>query len=156
MYSPKDGQPCADHERASGEGVVHQEYTLIKIEVLSPFPAKLQALEGKKVYLVAGTLRPETMYGQTNVWVLPDGDYGAFEMINGDIFICTERAARNMAFQDMTKEPGKYPCIVRLKGWDILGIPCRAPLTSYPVVYTLPMLTISPNKVIINTCITNV
>jgi hypothetical protein len=23
------------------------------------------------------------MYGQTNSWVLPDGDYGAFEMANG-------------------------------------------------------------------------
>jgi leucyl-tRNA synthetase len=26
-----------------------------------------------KVFLMAATLRPETMYGQTNCWVLPDG-----------------------------------------------------------------------------------
>ena len=30
------------------------------------------ALSGKRVYLLAATLRPETMYGQTNCWVRPD------------------------------------------------------------------------------------
>jgi leucyl-tRNA synthetase len=34
IYSPLDGQPCADHDRATGEGVNPQEYTLIKLEVL--------------------------------------------------------------------------------------------------------------------------
>ena len=34
MYSPLDGQPCADHDRSSGEGVGPQEYTLIKMEAL--------------------------------------------------------------------------------------------------------------------------
>lgn len=34
VYSPKDGQPCADHDRASGEGVGPQDYTLIKLKVL--------------------------------------------------------------------------------------------------------------------------
>ncbi len=57
-----------------------QEYTLIKIQVLSPLPAALQSLEGKKVYLVAATLRPETMYGQTNCWLGPDITYIAFEV----------------------------------------------------------------------------
>lgn len=34
VFSPLDGQPCADHDRASGEGVGPQEYTLIKMRVL--------------------------------------------------------------------------------------------------------------------------
>jgi len=69
IYSPLDGQPCADHDRATGEGVQPQEYTLIKMEVVSPFPSKLGVLEGRRVFLAAATLRPETMYGQTNAWV---------------------------------------------------------------------------------------
>ncbi|PKI66235.1 hypothetical protein CRG98_013403 [Punica granatum] len=32
MYSLLDGQPCADHDRASGEGVQPQDYALIKME----------------------------------------------------------------------------------------------------------------------------
>lgn len=44
VYSPKDGQPCADHDRASGEGVGPQEYTLVKMEVLA-LPSALSSLE---------------------------------------------------------------------------------------------------------------
>ena len=33
IYSPKDGQPCMDHDRSSGEGVGCQEYTLIKMKI---------------------------------------------------------------------------------------------------------------------------
>jgi len=146
IYSAKDGQPCADHDRQSGEGVVPQEYTLIKLELIPPLPAKLQHLADKKIYLVPGTLRPETMYGQTNCWVLPDCDYGAFEINDTDVFICTKRAAKNLAYQNYSKEFGVVKCLAELKGWDILGIPVKAPLSKYPVIYTLPMLTINPNK----------
>lgn len=46
VFSPLDGQPCADHDRASGEGVGPQEYTLIKMKVLE-LKGKLSELEGK-------------------------------------------------------------------------------------------------------------
>lgn len=42
IYSPKDGQPCMDHDRSSGEGVGPQEYTLIKMKVVSDPPQKLK------------------------------------------------------------------------------------------------------------------
>jgi leucyl-tRNA synthetase len=49
------------------------EYTLIKIEFLKlSEPMKLK-LEGRRVFLVAATLRPETMYGQTSCFLLPSG-----------------------------------------------------------------------------------
>lgn len=32
----------------------------------------VSVLSGKDVYLLAATLRPETMYGQTNCWVRPN------------------------------------------------------------------------------------
>lgn len=46
---------------------------------------KLAALEGKDVFLAPATLRPETMYGQTNCFVLPDGDYGAYEVCEREV-----------------------------------------------------------------------
>jgi leucyl-tRNA synthetase len=146
IFSPLDGQPCADHDRSKGEGVGPQEYTLIKIQCLE-LPASLQEkFAGKKVYLVAATLRPETMYGQTNCYVLAEGEYGVFEMKNDEYFICSHRAARNLAYQEMTKEFGKYPCLADVKGQDLIGLPLKAPLSSYEVVYALPMLTISMGK----------
>ncbi|XP_076467867.1 leucine--tRNA ligase, cytoplasmic-like [Babylonia areolata] len=146
IFSPKDNQPCMDHDRSSGEGVGPQEYTLIKMKVKEPFPAKLQPLSGKPVYLVAATLRPETMFGQTNCWVKPDMKYVAVAMKSGDVFVCTHRAARNMSYQEMTGELGKMDVLAELTGQDIMGIALKAPLTSYDPVYTLPMLTIKYGK----------
>lgn len=60
--------------------VLPQEYNLIKMDVVSPFPYKLGVLEEKRVLLVVTTLRPENMYGQTNAWVLPDENYRALEI----------------------------------------------------------------------------
>lgn len=59
---------------------------------------EIPGLEGRNVFLVAATLRPETMYGQTNCFVKPDGVYGAYEMRNNEVFICAQRAVKNMAF----------------------------------------------------------
>lgn len=146
IFSPKDKQPCMDHDRASGEGVGPQEYTLIKMKVLKPYPEKLQVVSNKPVYLVAATLRPETMYGQTNCWVHPEMRYIAYSLANGDVFISTERAARNMSYQEFFKEEGKIDILVKLVGQDIMGVSLEAPLTSNKIIYTLPMLTIKEDK----------
>lgn len=147
IYSPKDGGPCADHDRqSSGEGVLPQEYTLVKQEVLAPFPDALKVLEGKKVYLVPATLRPETMYGQTNCFVLPTGDYGAYEINDTEVFICSAQAARNLSYQGFSKKEGHPVCLLELRGQDLIGLPLRAPLAKYPVIYVLPMKTISTTK----------
>lgn len=146
IFSPKDGQPCMDHDRSTGEGVGPQEYTLIKLKVLEPYPPKFSSMKGKNIYLVAATLRPETMYGQTNVWIRPDMKYIAHELKNGDVFVCTKRSARNMAYQDFTAEDGKVKVLVELIGQDIMGIALSGPLTSYKKIYTLPMLNIKEDK----------
>ncbi|XP_071938457.1 leucine--tRNA ligase, cytoplasmic-like [Coffea arabica] len=146
IYSPLDGQPCADHDRASGEGVLPQEYTLIKMEVVPPFPAKMSVLEGKKVYLAAATLRPETMYGQTNAWVLPEGKYGAFEISDTEVFILTRRAALNLAYQRLSRIAEQPTCLVELTGQDIIGLPLRSPLAFNDMIYALPMLSVLTEK----------
>lgn len=146
IYSVADNQICADHDRtAESEGIGPQEYTLIKLKVLE-FNGALKPLEGRNVYLAAATLRPETMYGQTNCYVLPTGQYGAFESINDEVLIIAERAAKNMAYQDLTKEHGKYVKILDVMGQDLIGVPLKAPLAPYDKVYALPMLTISMEK----------
>lgn len=160
IFSPHDNQPCADHDRSSGEGVLPQEYVAIKLQVVEPLPAVLKPFADRKIFLVAGTLRPETMYGQTNCWILPTGDYGAFAVGNNEAFICTERAAKSkvlrayytyilldFAYQEIAETPGKITCLAKFKGSDIIGAPLKAPLAPYNIVYTLPMTTIHPDKV---------
>ena len=142
VFSPKDGQPCADHDRASGEGVGPQEYCLVKMRVraeeleaccgFSAVAARLAASHpGSPIFLLAATLRPETMFGQTNCWALPAGEYGVYEGASPSspssasasasaaaaaadsdgnpsssaspppLYIVGGHAARNMAYQDL-------------------------------------------------------
>ena len=86
------------------------------------------------------------MYGQTNIWIHPDLEYGAYQVNDTEAFICTARSARNMAFQNLSKTPREVTELAKFTGSDIMGIPVKAPLAQYDVVYTLPMSTISPKK----------
>uniref|UniRef100_A0A803L6R5 leucine--tRNA ligase n=1 Tax=Chenopodium quinoa TaxID=63459 RepID=A0A803L6R5_CHEQI len=131
------------------KGSKPQEYTIIKMEVVPPFPAKLSTLEGRKVYLAAATLRPETMYGQTNAWVLPEGKYGAVEINETDVYVVTERAALNLTYQTYSRVPEKPTCLVELTGHELIGLPLKSPLAQNEVIYTLPMLTILTDKEIV-------
>ena len=45
-----------------------------------------------------------------------------------------------------TYETGKYIKLGEFKGDTLLGLPIRAPNAVYPVVYTLPLMTISMTK----------
>ncbi|KAI6243080.1 Leucyl-tRNA synthetase [Aphelenchoides fujianensis] len=137
IYSPKDGQPCMDHDRASGEGVGPQEYTLIKIRVLSPLPRELEETK-RPVFLVAATLRPETMYGQTNCFLHPDLSYAAFYV-----------GGNNEEIFGFTRETGKVEYVEnceQIKGSVFIGAKLKAPLTSYEHVYALPMMGIKEDK----------
>lgn len=148
VYSPIDAQPCADHDRASGEGVQPQDYTLIKMELLKlpNIPNAGEVFGDREVYLPAATLRPETMYGQTNCWVLPSGDYVAFEMANGAVYIASAHSGRNMAYQDFFEEFGKTKELCALKGSDLIGLPLKAPLAQYEEIHVLPLMTVSMTK----------
>lgn len=152
IYSIKDGQPCMDHDRSSGEAVGPQEYTGVKMEVISwPEATAAQVsgfagTEGKKVFLVAATLRPETMYGQTNCFVGPDITYGLYESANNELFVITNRAARNMAYQAIFAEEGVIKKVGELKGRDIVGTKIKAPFAINPEVWVLPMDGVLPTK----------
>ena len=99
-----------------------------------------------KVYALAGTLRPETMCGQTNAWILPEGEYGAFEAGEGVVYLCAARAARNMAFQDLFPEWGRPKQLATFFGRELLGAAVKAPLCPYERIHFLPLLTISMTK----------
>ncbi|PWN25082.1 leucyl-tRNA synthetase [Jaminaea rosea] len=150
IYSPKDGQPCMDHDRSSGEALGPQEYTALKMEVSQwgerAAEVAKQLPEGSRTYFVAATLRPETMYGQTNCFVGPAIEYGLFQINEKDVYLCTDRAARNMAFQGVTKERGVIKKLASVKGEALLGTKIKAPFGIHPEVYLLPMQTVLATK----------
>lgn len=153
IYSEKDGQACLDHDRQSGEGVNPQEYVGIKIEVteFAPDAQKIFAesnfdLSTNKVYLVAATLRPETMYGQTCCFVSPKIDYGVFKAADNVYYITTKRAFKNMCYQKLTPQRGDYNAALTINGAAIVGSKIHAPLAVYKELRVLPMDTILASK----------
>lgn len=151
IYSAKDGQPCMDHDRQSGEAVNPQEYTAIKIKSLELPEQAVDALkdvpmEGKKVYFVAATLRPETMYGQTCCFVSTKIDYGLFDAGNNEYFICTERAFKNMCYQKLTPKRGEHTPLKWINGGLLIGAKVSPPNSVHKEVRVLPMDTILPKK----------
>ncbi|KAF2639110.1 leucyl-tRNA synthetase [Massarina eburnea CBS 473.64] len=151
VYSPKDGQACMDHDRQSGEGVGVQEYTALKMQVKEWSESAQKKLDGKlptdaKTYFIPATLRPETMYGQTSCFVGPSLEYGIFQ-INSEYFVCSVRAARNMAFQGTFPKWGEFPQVATVTGKDVVGTLVDAPLSIHKDgVRILPMETVKDTK----------
>lgn len=62
VWCPKENTPLGDHDRTEGEGESPQRFTIIKFEC------------GEYI-LPAATLRPETVFGVTNLWINETGKY---------------------------------------------------------------------------------
>lgn len=73
--------------------------------------------------LPAATLRPETIFGVTNMWVNPTIEYHYAE-VNDETWICSEECIRKIAYQ--------YDSVHRLnktiKGTDLIGKTCIVPV----------------------------
>ncbi len=110
VWCPFDKSPTGDHDRMEGEGVSPTEFNLIKFH-LGEFA------------LVAATLRPETLYGATNVWVNPDADYSEAR-VDGEIWIVSSASLPKLSEQKHSVAP-----IREFKGSDLVGRYAMAPLT---------------------------
>ena len=64
VWCPKDNMPIGDHDRSEGEGETTQDFIWIKFK-----------MRDSDLILMAGTTRPDALYGQTNLWIDPKGDY---------------------------------------------------------------------------------
>lgn len=117
VWCPFDKSPTGDHDRMEGEGVSPTEFHLIKFH-LGEFA------------LVAATLRPETIYGATNVWVDPDADYSEAR-VDGELWLVSSSALTRLSEQ----KHGVVP-VREFKGADLIGRYALSPLTgkSLPIL----------------------
>ncbi|MDR0335271.1 MAG: class I tRNA ligase family protein, partial [Methanomassiliicoccaceae archaeon] len=99
----------SESDIAKGGNAETQEYTLLKFRY-------------NDMYLVAATLRPETVYGQVNFWVNPDVEYVKLKKDN-ETWVVSPAAARKLAYQ-------KDGCVVigKISGKDMVGWMCEAPM----------------------------
>ncbi len=109
IWCPHCQSPTGDHDRLKGEGVSPTEFIVIKF----PF-------EGG--YLVPATLRPETIFGVTNMWIHPDGDYVEAE-VDGEKWFVSEPAIIKLKDQ-----LHNVKVIRKFKGIEIIGKSCHTPV----------------------------
>ena len=85
VWCPNEKTPIGDHDRSEGEGESPVEYTIIKFRI-------------GDLVLPAATLRPETVYGVTNIWVNPKGEYIKLD-VNGEKWIVVSSAKEKLENQ---------------------------------------------------------
>jgi len=112
-----DKSPTGDHDRMEGEGVSPQEFNLIKFHL-------------GEWALVAATLRPETIYGATNIWVNPDSEY-CEARVDGELWVVSSSALTRLAEQKHEVTP-----VRSFRGSELVGRYAMAPLTgkSLPIL----------------------
>ncbi|HOE52772.1 MAG TPA: leucine--tRNA ligase [Methanomassiliicoccales archaeon] len=91
------------------------EYTLLKFKC-------------GDMYLVAATLRPETVFGQTNFWANPEAEY-AKARVGNETWVVSTKCLEKLMFQKDGIEP-----IGSLKGSELIGLSCIAPMVHREVL----------------------
>lgn len=129
VWCQKENSPVSDHARIEGEGETPQEFTLLKFSLLHE----------NKDYMVAATLRPETVYGQTNLWIGPEIKYVRAK-VNDEIWIISKECSEKLKEQEK-----KVEVIGEINGNDLLGKKVIAPGINKEIII-LPSHFCDPKK----------
>lgn len=129
-WCPNDNNPVEDHDILYGEEATIVEYTLIKFRY-------------KDLVLPCATLRPETTYGVTNLWVNPDVTYVKAKVTQDgseEFWVVSREAFKKLTFTDRTVE-----YIEDVPAKSIIGIKLTNPVTGDEVI-SLPASFVKPEN----------
>ncbi len=109
LYSKTLGNAVGEDDISDGDinPVEKKEFTLMKFSFGDAF-------------LVTATLRPDTLFGQTNLWVNPDATYVKAK-VNGEKWIVSRQCADKLSYQDK-----KVEILEDVAGKSLLGKTCKA------------------------------
>ena len=92
-----------------------------------------------EAFLPAGTLRPETIFGVTNIWVRPDIEYVKAE-VDGEIWIVSEECVNKLVLLGH-----KTSHLTKIKGKDLIGKRVINPISEKEIPI-LPASFVDPNN----------
>ena len=114
-WCPKDQNPVSQHDTLGDVEPDFTEYIVIKFD-----------LNGVKIPVA--TLRPETLFGVTNIWINPQVMYQKIK-VNDEIWITSPECARKLEFLEK-----KIEVIEDILGSDFVGQSVKAPHSSDSVL----------------------
>ncbi|MFC1801074.1 leucine--tRNA ligase [Nanoarchaeota archaeon] len=120
VWCPKDNLPVGDHDRAEGEGETPKDFIWGKFR-----------LKNSDLILMAGTTRPDAFYGQTHLWIDPDGDYQIVEVEDEKWVVGKE------AVKKIEEQYAQTKVIRDIKPEELIGQWTRGPLVDYDT-YVVP------------------
>ncbi|MBU3966364.1 MAG: leucine--tRNA ligase, partial [Euryarchaeota archaeon] len=125
-WCPNDENPVEDHDILRGEDATIIDYTLIKFK-----------LDGD--ILPCATLRPETVFGVTNLWMNPKIVHVRVKA-NSESWIVSKEAYEKLRFTDK-----KVELIAEVAGEELIGKKVTNPVTGSSVMI-LPASFVSPDN----------
>jgi leucyl-tRNA synthetase len=112
-WCPNDQNPVSQHDTIGDVEPAFNEYTLIKFRL------------GDGYIIPTATLRPETIYGATNLWVNPNIEYVKICLIDKDErWIVSKEAAKKLEFLDHKVTIESY-----VLGKELVGTLAKNPVT---------------------------
>jgi leucyl-tRNA synthetase len=123
-WCPNDQNPVSQHDTIGDVEPAFNEYTLIKFRL------------GDGYIIPTATLRPETIYGATNLWVNPNIEYVKICLIDKDErWIVSKEAAKKLEFLDHKVTIESY-----VLGKELVGTLAKNPVTHvslpiYPALF---------------------
>jgi leucyl-tRNA synthetase len=125
-WCPNDGNPVGQHDTIGDVEPEIGQYVLLKFKVGDS-------------YLPTATLRPETVFGVTNIWVKPDTTYVKAK-VDSENWIISEPCLKKLEYQNR-----KASIIERVQGSKLIAKSATNPMTGAPVMI-LPAEFVDPES----------
>jgi len=125
-WCPSDGNPVGQHDTKGDVEPEIGEFTVIKFKY-------------GEYYLPAATLRPETIFGVTNMWLRPDINYVEVK-IDGERWIISKECAEKLKFLNR-----KVTVVGNISGKSLIGKYVKNPATDEEIPI-LPAQFVDPNN----------
>lgn len=108
-YCPSCDNPVGDHDLLEGESATINEFVVIKFKF-------------NDMILPTGTLRPETLFGVTNMWLNPKVEYVKAK-VDSEIWILSREAVEKLRYFNKRVE-----ILDQINSKELIGKSCKSPI----------------------------
>ncbi len=127
-WCPSCESPMGQHDTKGDLEPEFEEITLVKFSLVND-----------NIKLPTGTLRPETLFGVTNLWIHPDVEY-VYAAVNEEEWIMSRECAVKLAMLEYTVHIKRT-----VPGHTLIGKFVKNPLTLQQIII-LPAVFVDPNN----------
>ncbi|MBI2523297.1 leucine--tRNA ligase [Candidatus Woesearchaeota archaeon] len=120
VWCPKDNLPVGDHDRSEGEGETPKDFIWAKFR-----------LKNSDLIIMSGTTRPDALWGQTHLWIDPNGEY-VVAKIKDENWVVSKEAVKKIE-----QQYGKTKIIRNIEAKELIGKWAKGPLVDYDL-YIVP------------------